>query len=428
MKRKPLSLGRYTLIAKNASYLTAFEIMRIIMPFIAMPYLIHTVGKEHYGAVVVAQAIIAFASLMVNFGLDISAVKDIAQSRDSRTKTDETVSSVMIIKATLFFFAWATLNLLIHAVPYFSRISVLLHFAFLTCIADVLIPIWYYQGKENMKMLAIVRFFSIAFYTLTIFIFVRSADDYPYIPLLQSAGMILSGLASCYFVFVKDRVRFYLPPFSVILQKFRASVPFFLSRASLVVNAQMARIMCDVWLTRADVTAFDVAQKLCNGGMIPMQMFNQALWPNLSKSQDKSLLRHSVGVMLLITGAVTVALFLLSGIATDLLSVGKTPQAAGVLQILCFYVFLSGMSILLGASALIAFGHQRSFNMSVILSSIVLLASYALMILTHNNSIYLYAWTLGLAESVVLGYRFLYCRKYGLIRWKDLIFKRSKIQ
>jgi PST family polysaccharide transporter len=425
MKFKPFSSGKYALIIKNASYLTAFEIMRMLMPFIAMPYLIYTVGKEHYGAVVVAQAIIAFASLLVNFGLDISAVKDISRCRNDRQKTDEIVSSVMIIKTVLFFCAWAILALLIQTVPYLHRMSALLYFAFPICIADVLIPVWYYQGKENMKLLTAVRFFSIAFYTLTIFIFIRSADDYAYIPLLQSAGMILSGLISCYYVFMKDKVRLYIPAFSVIREKFFESAPFFLSRVSLAVNGQIAKIMCDIWLTKADVTAFDVAQKICNGGMIPMQMFNQALYPNLSKSQDKNLLRNSFGVTTIITCLVAVALFFLSGFATDILSAGKTPQAASIMQILCFYIFLSGFSIFLGASTLVAFGHQRPFNLSVILSSIVILICYAMMVATHNNSIYLYAWTLGLAELVVVGYRFFYCRKYGLIRFGDMILKKK---
>ncbi|MDR1746678.1 MAG: oligosaccharide flippase family protein [Tannerella sp.] len=423
MKLKPLSLGKYAIIVKNASYLTVFEIMRVIMPFIAMPYLIYTVGKEHYGAVVVAQAYIAFASLLVNFGLDISAVKDIAQCRNDRRKTHEIVSSVLIIKTVLFFLAFVLLMLLVHTVPYFNRMSVLLYYAFLTCIADVLIPVWYYQGKENMKILTIVRFFSIAFYTGTIFIFIHSADDYPYIPLLQSVGLILSGLISCYFVFVKDKVHFYIPSLPVVWQKFRESAPFFLSRVALAINGQIAKIMCDIGLTKADVTAFDVAQKICNGGMIPIQMFTQALYPNLSNSQDKKLLRHSFGVTAVITSVVAVILFLISNVATDLLSAGKTPQAAGILQILCLYRFLSGFSIFLGSSVLVAFDHQRPFNQSVILSTLVLVACYALMAFTNNYSVYLYAWILTLAEIIVLAYRFYYSRKYGLVEWKNLIFR-----
>ncbi|MDR2764632.1 MAG: oligosaccharide flippase family protein [Tannerella sp.] len=413
--------GKFALVVKNAAWLTVFEVLRVIMPFIALPYLFYTVGEDSYGNVVFAQAIAACFSLVVNFGLDISAVRDVARLRNDKPKLDALVSAVMIIKTGLCLFSFLALVAFVQTVPRLNRDAVLFYFAFLSCIADVLLPVWYYQGKENMKLLTVIRFFSVAFYTASLFVVIRSAGDYVYIPLLQSVGMILSALVSGYFLFVRDRIRFHFPPLSLIGRKFRESVPFFFSRASLVVNTYMAKIMCGFYLSPGDVAAFDVAQKVCNGGMVPMQMFNQALYPSLSKSQNRDMLRRSLGITTLITSAIAVLLFFLSGWLTDLLSHGKTPEAGSLLQLLCLYIFLSGFSICLGSSALVSFGHQRPFNLSVILSSVVLLICYTLMVATQKNSIYLYALTLVLAECVVLGYRFCYCRKYGLVGFRDLL-------
>ncbi|MDR1103621.1 MAG: oligosaccharide flippase family protein [Tannerella sp.] len=431
MKTGPSVFGKFALVVKNATWLTVFEVLRVIMPFIALPYLFHTVGEDRYGNVVFAQAIVACFALAVNFGLDISAVRDVARLRNDKRELDALVSAVMIIKAALCIVSFLVLAALVETVPRLSRDAVLFYFAFLSCIADVLLPVWYYQGKENMKLLTVIRFFSIAFYTASIFVVVRSADDYVYIPLLQSGGMILSALVSCYFLFGRDRIRFHLPSLSLIGLKFRESVPFFLSRASLVINTYMAKIMCGFYLSSSDVAAFDVAQKICNGGMVPMQMFNQALYPSLSKSQNKDMLRRSLGIVTLMTSAVALLLFFLSGWLTDILSQGKTPEAGSLMRILCLYIFMGGFSLFLGSSALVSFGHQRPFNLSVLLSSALLLVCYALMVLTQNNSIYLYALTLVLAECVVLGYRFYYCRKYGLVGFRDTIIQRfddSKIQ
>ena len=46
--------GKYGLVLKNASYLTLFEVMRMVMPFIALPYLFGVVGEERYGTVAVS--------------------------------------------------------------------------------------------------------------------------------------------------------------------------------------------------------------------------------------------------------------------------------------------------------------------------------------------------------------------------------------
>ncbi|MDR1676240.1 MAG: oligosaccharide flippase family protein [Tannerella sp.] len=421
MKIGPSVFGKFVPVVKNATWLTAFEVLRVIIPFIALPYLFRIVGEDSYGNVVFAQAIVACFSLVVNFGLDISAVRDVARLRNDKPGLDALVSAVMIIKTGLCLVSFLALTACVQTVPRLNRDAPLFYFAFLSCIADVLLPVWYYQGKENMKLLTVIRFFSVTFYTASLFAVIRSAGDYLYIPLLQSGGMILSALVSCYFLFVRDRIRFHIPPLSLIDRKFKESVPFFLSRASLVINTYMAKIMCGFYLSPSDVAAFDVAQKICNGGMIPMQMFNQALYPNLSKSQNRDMLRRSLGITTLITSAIALLLFFLSGWLTDLLSHGKTPEAGSLLQILCIYIFLSGFSIFLGSSALVSFGHQRPFNLSVILSSAVLLICYTLMVATQNNFIHLYALTLVLAECVVLGYRFRYCRKYGLVGFRDML-------
>ncbi|MDR3194329.1 MAG: oligosaccharide flippase family protein [Tannerella sp.] len=413
--------GKFALIVKNASYLTVFEVLKVAMPFIALPYLIHTVGEDRYGLVVFAQAIVACFSLIVNFGLDISAVRDVAQLRNDKAGLDELVSTVLIIKSGLCLLSFLLLTLFVQTIPAMNGMAVLLYFTFLTCVADVWLPVWYYQGKEQMRSLTVIRFFSVAFYTASVFVVIRSEGDYVYIPLLQSAGWIVSAAVSCYFLFVRDGTRIHLPPRSLIRRKFMESLPFFFSRVSLTVNAYMAKIMCGVFLSWSDVTAFDVAQKVCNGGMIPMQMFNQALYPNLSKSQNRDMLRRCLGITTLVTSAVALTLFFLSGWVTGLLSGGATPQAGDILRILCIYLFLSGFSIFLGTSALVAFGHQRPFNLSVILSTLVLLAGYAWMTGTQNSSIYLYALTLALAEAVVLGYRFCYCLKYELLRFRDML-------
>ena len=93
--------GKYGLVLKNASYLTLFEVMRMAMPFIALPYLFRVVGEERYGTVVFAQAIVALFALFIHFGLDISAVRDVAIYRNNRERLNQIFSAVIFIKSTL---------------------------------------------------------------------------------------------------------------------------------------------------------------------------------------------------------------------------------------------------------------------------------------------------------------------------------------
>ena len=188
--------NKYKVIAHNTTYLSVLEIIKMVMPFVALPYLISTVGPDKYGLVVFAQAVISYFIIIVNFGLDVSAVKNISINRNDKNKLSEVVSSVLVIKSCLFLISFFILLILILCVQQFRSNSLLFLLSFLSCLSEILFPVWFYQGVEKMKYITLIRFSSIFFYTVTVFIFIKGQNDYLLIPLLQSLGWILSGTIS----------------------------------------------------------------------------------------------------------------------------------------------------------------------------------------------------------------------------------------
>ena len=185
--------NKYKVIVHNTTYLSVLEILKMVMPFVALPYLISTVGADKYGLVVFAQAIISYFIIFINFGLDVSAVKNVSINRSDNEKLSEVVSSVLIIKAFLFILSFLALGVLLLCVKQFRDNYVLFLLSFLSCLSEILFPVWFYQGVEKMKYITLIRFTSIFFYTVTVFIFIKNESDYLLIPLLQSLGWLLSG-------------------------------------------------------------------------------------------------------------------------------------------------------------------------------------------------------------------------------------------
>ena len=105
--------NKYKVIVHNTTYLSVLEILKMVMPFVALPYLISTVGADKYGLVVFAQAIISYFIIFINFGLDVSAVKNVSINRSDNEKLSEVVSSVLIIKAFLFILSFLALGVII---------------------------------------------------------------------------------------------------------------------------------------------------------------------------------------------------------------------------------------------------------------------------------------------------------------------------
>lgn len=70
-------LKQYKTIAVNFFFLSFVEGIKLALPIVAMPYIIKVAGVENYGKIIFSQAIMAYFSKFINFGLNIVIVKDI---------------------------------------------------------------------------------------------------------------------------------------------------------------------------------------------------------------------------------------------------------------------------------------------------------------------------------------------------------------
>lgn len=407
--------NKYKVIVHNTTYLSVLEILKMVMPFVALPYLISTVGADKYGLVVFAQAVISYFIILVNFGLDVSAVKNVSVNRNDRVKLSEVVSSVLIIKGVLFLISFLVLLLLLLCVRQFRENYVLFLLSFLSCLSEILFPVWFYQGVEKMKYITLIRFTSIFFYTVTVFIFIKQESDYLLIPLLQSLGWIVSGVVSFFMLIRVEKISLFIPAFAPVKLYFTESIPFFVSRVSVVINASMAKTICGIFFSMHEVAAFDLAQKIAMTALIPLQMLNQAIFPHIAKTRDRLFVNRCFRLILGATVLIILVVYVCAPWVVRILSDGELPDSAIILRALCLFIFSGGITSYTGSPVLVSFGYAKPFNRSVILSTFVLIAIYILLYFTNSFSIINFAFALGFAEFVIAVYRLYYCNRYKLI-------------
>lgn len=415
-------LLKYEVILKNTGWLSLIKIGQLIMPFVALPYIIKTVGTEHYGQVVFIQTIIGYFALVVNFGLDTTAVKDVSINRDSKEELSQIVSSVLGIKSILLTLAFICFSLAVFTIPIFTEFRLLAIFAFMTCVGDVLFPSWFYQGIEKMKYLTYIRFISIIFYTVTIFLFIKGVNDYIYIAILQSTTNILSGVVALFFLIKLEKISLVIPSWSRMWLDFKTSVPFFLSNVSASASSGISKLISGAFFSMHLVTVFDIAQKISLLAITPMGMLNQAIYPHISKTRDKLFAQRFLIINILLSLAVAIFIIIFAPYLIELVSNSRIEEAVIILRVLALYTFTGGIATYVGAPVLVSFGHPKPFTYSVILSFVCLMILYFIMFIT-NNVYYLYfAYVLVIAESIILLYRLYYCFKLKIFTtpWRKM--------
>ena len=408
-------LKEYKKIIQNAGYLGAIEVIRLILPFVALPYILSVIGGENYGIAVFSQTVISYFMIFVNFGLDESAVKNVSVNRDNKSRLNEIVTSVLAIKATLLLLGFMVLCVLLSTIPFMLEHKWLFIFAYATLLSDIMYPVWFYQGIEKMKYLTIVKTTSLLFYTISVFIFVRERDDYDIVVLLQSLGNVFAGLLSLYLLFGVNKVRLLKPNLSLIKRTFVDSIPFFMSRVSMMINSNMAKMVSGIFLTMESVAVLDIAGKVCAAGLLPLQSIIQSAYPHIAKTLSQSFVKRSLKYLSIISLAIAVGIVVLSPIVVPLLSSGELEGAVFITQLLSIQVFFCSISIFLGAPVLVSFGHPGAFNKSVIFSTFVLIGLYSIFYLFDIMSIYSFVIITILIEIFVVSYRYLSCKAYKII-------------
>lgn len=266
-----------------------------------------------------------------------------------------------------------------------------------------------------MKYITLIRFTSIFFYTVTVFIFIKSESDYLLIPLLQSLGWLLSGVVSFFMLIRVEKIFLFVPAIESIRRYFKESIPFFISRVSVVINASMAKTVCGIFFSMHEVAAFDLAQKIAMTALVPLQMLNQALFPHIAKTLDRAFVNKCFRLILIATVCIIGVVYVLAPLAVRILSDGKLSESVVILRVFSLFILSGGITSFTGSPVLVSFGYPKPFNRSVVLSTVILIAIYVILYFTNSFSIINFAIALGFAEFVMAVYRLYYCNYYKLI-------------
>ena len=404
-------------IAKNTGYLSIIECIRLFLPFVALPYVIRTIGAERYGMVAFAQTIVQYFIIIINFGLDISAVKEVAVHRENIEKLNQIVSTVLSVKFLLVLLSFTILWCGMALVPFIGEHPILMLFAFMTCLSEILFPVWFFQGLEKMKYITIVRSSSILFYTMTVFIFIRQQSDYELVALLQSMGNVLSGGMAFYLMINVERIRLTLPSGRMVRQMFKEAVPFWFSRVSIVFNTNLAKTVSGLVLSMESVAAFDIAQKISQAVLIPNRMLNQAAYPQISRTLSHRFVTQFLYLNICVAFFCSCAIFIFAPFLIYIFAGNSLPDAIAILRILCLYTFSASISVCLGSCTLVAFGYPRPFNESVICSTSFLCLLYGILYMFGLVNSISFAFAIVLTDIFVLIYRFSFCRKYNIFQF-----------
>lgn len=401
-------LKHHKKIIENFSYLSVLQILSMITPLITYPYLVKTLGEVMYGTVVFAQAVVTYFNILVVFGFNFTAARDVSQYRDDTKKLSEIVSAVTIIK-TLFLIV--SLLLISVYMLYVSQIDyTLYYFSFWICLNEILFPSWFFQGKEEMKYITFINLGIRLLFIAMIFIFIKSPNDYLYFPLLNGIAVVLAGAVSFVLLYKKYKVRLTVVPIRTLVEYVKSSYHLFISNVSIQIYVNANKIIIGSFLGMREVTYYDLAEKITNMGKVPQSMISQVLYPKISLEKNGSFLRKVLKGTILMNVFLYLMVFLFSNQIVAYFGGNET-----VLRILFLTVPIIGISNVLMVLTLLPFGYNKAFTRIVFLSAFFYLLIVLILYGFSAISLYTLTATNIIVESLVSIIAYIYVKRKKII-------------
>ena len=355
-------------IIENLSYLSILEIFVLVSPLIIYPYLIKVLGPELYGTVIIAQIVISYFSIFINFGFRSVSAKHIAIHRNDIKKLSSIVSTVLCIRFFIWFVILLIYLLVVYNIPACAEYHLLFVFSFGLTFNELLFPQFYFQGVEKMQFITIINITIKIIFIILIFVIIDTPNDYVFVPLLSAVGFFIGGVYSLYRIFVKDKLSFVKPTKSDVQELVVDALPLFATEIVCAVKDKFNYVLIGQFVGLDQIVIYDLGMKFNAALTKPTSIISMALFPEMSRRRSpKQLMNISfvvLGLVLILTFILNFCLPYIAGYfslsSSDLLPV----------RIFLFAPIFLSISSYLASNFMVAFGYNKYILYSIIVTTV----------------------------------------------------------
>lgn len=402
----------------NIASLFTLKGAEYIISFITLPYLLRVLGPEKFGAVAFAQVIMNYGVLVADYGFNLTAPRDVAKAE--KVDIPYQFSTIMGAKICLF------LGIMLVGIPLLFFFRDKLDITLVLCtlpvlIGNILFPIWYFQGIQEMKFITIFNLIARSVSVAAIFLFVQQQSDYRLAAFLQSFTPTLAGIISLSVLFHKTPELFQFPTWRGIKGKLRDGWDIFISTLFINLYTNSNIFILGILTNDTIVGYYAAANKLIEAVKGLLAPVSNAIFPHVSvlfKESREQAIHFLCKVLHYIGGGsfvISLLVFIFARPIVHLIMGNSYEESVEILRMISFLPFIIGLSNIFGIQTMVAFGMQRIFSRILMWSAVL---NFVLIF-----PLVIWMQARGLAITTVMVESFVTITMYVVLRKNHIILK-----
>ena len=342
------------------------QVANYLIPFLVLPIISRILGASLFGSVSYAQNIVTYLTLLINYGFEYSATRQISIAREDKAKTDAIFWSVIAAKGMLLILSFAILAVLPFCMERVACDPKLYIYTALANIGIVFFPTWYLQGVQQMDKMAWANFFTKLLGAVLVLSLVREASAYRLYPLLMSASSILIGIGAMIYVIRHFGISRPVLSRQTLREVMQAGAPIFLNNVFVALYTTANMTILGMYAADDVIGYFSGAQRLIQAlNMVVVMPVSMAVFAEISRrfADSKTEGVHFLKQVLLWAGSAAAVVSLLTFVCAPLMirimyGAGFAPSIE-LLKWLSPIPFLVMIATLLTVQGLYGMGLQR---------------------------------------------------------------------
>jgi PST family polysaccharide transporter len=335
---------------------------------ITLPYVTRVLGVEAWGTLALVQVVIGYFTMVTNWGFGMSGTRKVAAHRNDPDRLSE-----------IFFAAWAgqwllgvasilILGLFVVFVPFFNQHSVFYIIGIGVIISSVLFPVWFLNGIERMREVAIIQITTRAATVPLIFLLIQGPEDAPLLLAIGAMTGILGGTITIIWMRRNLGLTWRRPSQSRAMDELREGAAIFGSTVWISLYTTLTPLMLGLFASPAAIGYYALADRVRLLAQSALSPISSAIFPRMShlfntdSVQARALLKRSSKLILLISASASMSLWVLAEHIVILLAGEQFRPSITVLQWLAPLPFVISLSNIFGIQVMIPNQKTKAFN------------------------------------------------------------------
>lgn len=193
-------------LKKNIVYSSLLTVAGYVFPLMTFPYVTRVLGVENLGICNFVNSAIEYFCVFSLLGVNTIGIREIAKVKGDKDKVSRVFSSILCLNLITTIISIFVLFLLINVVPKFNEYREMMYIGAGKILFNSLLIEWLYKGFEDFEYITKRSIFVRCLFVISIFLLVRTPDDYKLYFLLTVMGFVVN--ASINLVYSRHYVRF----------------------------------------------------------------------------------------------------------------------------------------------------------------------------------------------------------------------------